>query len=70
MGYEKKRSKKKRKRGLEAKGSRTMLGYLDNYENRMDNELIIRLIARGVKNEYGEVKARLASCVKWYPPSF
>jgi hypothetical protein len=51
MGYEEKRSKKKRKRGLEAKGPRALLGYLDNYENGMDDNLIIRLLARGVKDE-------------------
>jgi hypothetical protein len=59
MGYEEKRSKKKIKRGLEAKGPRAMLGYLDNYENRMDNELIIRLTARGVKNERVRLKRDL-----------
>ena len=59
MGYEEKGSKKKRKRGLEAKGPRAMLGYLDNYENGMDNELIIRLTARGVKNEMVRLKRDL-----------
>jgi len=70
MGYEEKRSKKKRKRGLEAKGPRAIFGYLDNCENRMDDDLIIRLIARGVKNENGGVEARPASFVKWCLPSF
>jgi len=59
MGYEKKRSKKKRKRGLEAKEPTAMLGCLDNCGNRMDNDLIIRLIARGVKNEMVRLKRDL-----------
>jgi hypothetical protein len=59
MGYEEKRSKKKRKRGLEAKGPRAMLGYLDNDGNGMDNGLIIRPIARGVKDEMVRLKRDL-----------
>jgi hypothetical protein len=73
MGYEEKRSKKKRKCGWEAKEPTAMFGYLDNCENRMDddlNHLIIRLIARGVKNKMVRVEARPASFVKWCPPSF
>jgi len=33
-----------------------MLGYLDNCGNRMDKDLIIKLIARGVKNEMVRLK--------------
>jgi hypothetical protein len=59
IGYEEKRGKKKRKRGLEAKKPRAMLEYLDNYENGMDNKLIIRLIAGGVKDEMVRLKRDL-----------
>jgi hypothetical protein len=33
-----------------------MFGYWDNCENRMDDDLIIRLIARGVKIEMVRLK--------------